>query len=294
MFLDFSKGLTRRCEAEKITLAQWSGVQRANEKLVEMQKDGVSVLVYIRESNLARGFWGLNPNRLRSLTASPHRWFLLLLGATDQSACLASPRDVDDRLGYEWRQAGNSDYKVHEGAELLGIARLSYVEAIEYLIFVLTDTEERVRENQYITIGTQDIADFLLRIPGKTRRVARISTKNVRSIDLLAAFAAFGLAPGHSVSETIAKGLPIFARLFEILKDDDAVVIRCLCEIGGGANPVGEERLFSRANAELISREEPAMKADRFRAILEKLDAKGCIEQFPGTSRKWRLRELVV
>lgn len=309
MLIDFLHTLGRASIASSVKLDYWHGSSRKSKNLVELSTKSRRILLYLKESNVLPGWWGLNVEQLGRLSQSHAPWAVVFLSGARRVAYLATPHDVQMRAGPVWKQAKDRDFKVHENAELFGLSSLGYSECSDYIIHLLTessgdgsDPEPRLKRGQRpegyeaLVRGNLDpshVAEFLVRFPGNKRHVAHLSTSNLRLLDLLAGLTALILAPGDSPQAVASKAIPLVARMIQVLTDEEALVIRTICENATGHSRLSETALLRQVNKTLGARGDKTMPPETLATALTSLAKKNCIEPV-GLNSGWRLRELVL
>jgi hypothetical protein len=289
MFDQFRDVLRDRLLHGDGTISRWDAVSRNHGNLLAIALGDRNAVLYVKESNTEIGFWGLNPNRLDALRESAHRWAVVLLLGPSHRGYLLPAEFVAARLGTVWSQSATGDYKVHEGGDVDPLAPMKYEALITAIIDWLSSSEqEEIAPFKHETY--EQPLHAIVRLPWSDT-VLSVKPSNVRFLDLVAATAAVILAPGASAGAMAIKGLPILARLVEVITDDEALVLRCFVDIAGGARATDEQRLSAAVNAELAKRGRMEMKTAPLRAIMEALERKKVVRPLPGSPRSWQLAE---
>lgn len=109
--------LEQFCAQHGFKTSRWKGGAKSTPNLVEVITSS-KVVLYIKESNIGEGFWGVNENQMQALDDSATEWNLVLLRGPSQSSYLLSGAQViAATTGAKWSHS-KQDYKVHEGDEL--------------------------------------------------------------------------------------------------------------------------------------------------------------------------------
>jgi hypothetical protein len=113
IFSLFNNRLIDHYSRNHVLVRRWSGGRSRN--IVELTTTPQATLLYIKVSNLDRGFWGLNSNQLLILDQAVAKWFVVLLnGSTDRGFVLPS-LDVKHAMQHQkWSLSEAGDYKVHD------------------------------------------------------------------------------------------------------------------------------------------------------------------------------------
>lgn len=292
----FKELLEQRARKTSCSLTKFRDHGRRSQNLFQLSSGDRSVILYFNESNSIPGFWGISPNQLQRISHGP--FLVLFLRNSDDVAYIATPKDVSSRVGLLWRQAKDGDFKVHENARILGIARFGFADAVEFLCR-LVESHPGESEAGYQALAKGDlqvegIAEFLVRTPGARKQVARIGRSNARVIDLMAGLAAWIATVGDSPASIIAPLLPILATYTEILSDDEAMVVRVLAELTPSGPIVPESLILAEVNRHRSKRSLPTIDGDELGRALASLQQKGCIARTLTRPPKWRLREFVL
>ena len=103
-----------------LTLRLWRGGTRASARLLEVvDMSPTPTILYVKESNICKGFWGLTKNQIDRLKTSGVRWYTVLLHLSSTAGYVLSAKQVEAavrRGAFKLSAAG--DYKVHEGSDL--------------------------------------------------------------------------------------------------------------------------------------------------------------------------------
>jgi hypothetical protein len=79
------------------------------------------MLLWVHDSSLSPGFWGLSRTLLEDLERSGKDWYVVLLTNPGGSTYVVSSSDVTRKRVKLWRLADGKAYKVHENHELDGL-----------------------------------------------------------------------------------------------------------------------------------------------------------------------------
>lgn len=290
----FVRSVREMAVKEGARFGLWEATERRTRSIYQLQFSDRSVFLHIKESNSVPGWWGLSPHLL--MRTSNHPYLVILLNATKDIAYVATPPEVESRVDYIWRMARDGRYKIHENAELLGIGRLEYGDAVEFLIKLVKpsfgydgDDANAYEALRFGALRADGIAEFMVRLPGNNKPVVRFARSNLRKVDLLAAFAAFLLSPGDNAASVIATLLPTIAGLLDTLSDDEALIVRILAETTASGPFAREEWLLRQANSVRKERRLGELDAAYLRSILERLERKGSVVRSMSVPPKWKL-----
>lgn len=115
----FRKLIANKHVSEGLSISQWPGTTRRSNHLLEISTKKKSTVIYVKESNLPIGFWGLTKNQLDRLDKSRVCWFAVLLLRSNNSGYVLSSSEVNDRINNKtFRLATDGEYKVNEGTDL--------------------------------------------------------------------------------------------------------------------------------------------------------------------------------
>ena len=97
----------------------WRAGHRASSHLLEINTQPRATVLYIKESNTARGFWGLTKRHLDRLNKADITWFAILLHRSAEKGYLLNGSEVS-RLVRDgtFELSGDGDYKVNERTDL--------------------------------------------------------------------------------------------------------------------------------------------------------------------------------
>ncbi len=126
----FRSELNQRCKAIGIVCETWNDINPIKPNLI-LIKAHEPFILYVKERESERGFWGITANRVRKLRESGYRWHLVLLARSPSFAHVLCERQVIDRIeSGEWPLGHDGDYKVNQGPRLLSEARLESFDQI--------------------------------------------------------------------------------------------------------------------------------------------------------------------
>lgn len=120
----FLSSLEQYCAHHGLNTGKWGGGAKSTPNLVEVLARSPKLL-YVKESNIGEGFWGVNENQIEALEKSGHEWWLILLIGPGESAYVVSRQQVMDAIADCVWSRGQRDYKVHEGNELAGATKVA-------------------------------------------------------------------------------------------------------------------------------------------------------------------------
>ncbi len=101
-----------------LTLRHWPGSTRRSFNLLVVSTTPKETVLYVKESNTPRKFWGLTRNQVDRLVASDVRWFAVFLTASDSGYILSGGQVLRriDQGAFELSRDG--DYKINEDPDL--------------------------------------------------------------------------------------------------------------------------------------------------------------------------------
>ena len=79
-----------------------------------VKEDFDTYTIYVKESNLNDGFWGLNENQIINLKSQNKRWGVVLLIREFDKGYYFNPDEVEALLNDPRTSYAVSDYKIHE------------------------------------------------------------------------------------------------------------------------------------------------------------------------------------
>ena len=79
-----------------------------------VKEDFDTYTIYVKESNLHDGFWGLNENQIINLKSQNKRWGVVLLIREFDKGYYFNPDEVDALLDDPRTSYAVSDFKIHE------------------------------------------------------------------------------------------------------------------------------------------------------------------------------------
>lgn len=121
----FVEQLRNALAARQGSVRSWVGGHRSSKNLVELTAPSGRTLLYVKVSDV-HGFWGLNPNQLRSLRAAGAPWAVVLLLGPGEDAYLLPAADVVNALdAKKWSVAAGGEYKINIGPDLRDSKRFS-------------------------------------------------------------------------------------------------------------------------------------------------------------------------
>lgn len=108
--LEFGVALGNALKLKGLTSKLWGN----STHLIEISTKPLITVVYVKESNTARGFGGLTKSHLDRLNRDDVRWFAILLRSAKRGYLLSGP-EVCGLIDREtFRLASDGEYKVHE------------------------------------------------------------------------------------------------------------------------------------------------------------------------------------
>ena len=115
----FRELIANECVDDGLILSQWPGATRRSNHLLEINIKEKSTVLYVKESNISPGFWGLTKNQLDRLDKTRVCWFAVLLLRSNNSGYVLSSSEVNERIKDKtFKLASDGDYKVNEGTNL--------------------------------------------------------------------------------------------------------------------------------------------------------------------------------
>lgn len=293
----FAELLLDRARQTGCEVELWNDGGRHSWNLFEISSGDRGVVLYAKESNSNPGFWGISPNQLKRISTRP--FLILFLNNTDEVAYIATPKDLDSRVGRLWKQASDGDFKIHENARILGIARLDFCEAADFMCQLVGGHSSGDAEREYAALtagnlGVEGIAEFLARLPGSRKQVVRVGKTKARTLDIIAGLIASAGAIGDDPLTLMTSLVPVVANYIEILSDDEALVIRILAEFSPTGPYVNQDLLITELDSRRQQRGLSVRSRIDHERLLESLQQKGCIATSLSPMKKWRLTELVI
>lgn len=113
----FLSSLEGYCGNHGFKSSKWYGGAKSTPNLVHVM-GSKPMLLYVKESNIGEGFWGVNENQIEALEDSGYQWALVLLLGPTEAAYVLSGAQVMNAIKNSLWSRGKHDYKVHEGDEL--------------------------------------------------------------------------------------------------------------------------------------------------------------------------------
>ena len=110
-----------------------------------VKEDFDTYTIYVKESNLNDGFWGLNENQIINLKSQNKRWGVVLLIREFDKGYYFNPDEVEALLNDPRTSYAVSDFKIHERQ----IEKNKYFKSISELIKLIyhrTENEDVAAE----------------------------------------------------------------------------------------------------------------------------------------------------
>ena len=118
---------------------RWRGGTPSSANLLEIRTKPRPTILYVKESNAHKGFWGLTHNRIDQLRRSGLPWFAVLLRLNSTAGYVLPPDQVEAAINDgTFELSADGDYKVNEGADLSSKQRFANLEQL--LSHTLEDT----------------------------------------------------------------------------------------------------------------------------------------------------------
>jgi hypothetical protein len=116
----FRLSITPLLQTQGLALGAWPGSTRRSWNVLVVSTTPKQTVLYVKESNTRRKFWGLTRNQVDRLVAADVRWFAVFLTNSDSGYLLSGGQVLRriDRGLFELSHDG--DYKINESPDLAG------------------------------------------------------------------------------------------------------------------------------------------------------------------------------
>ncbi|MBI4402004.1 MAG: hypothetical protein HY581_10280 [Nitrospirae bacterium] len=115
---EFVKRLEPRAEVSDFKFSPWANPDRREEPVYQFT-GSVNVILYVRVSTGAQGFWRLTKQLIADFRSSGKKWAVVLLLRTAERGYLVPSEEVLRRTDSgEWSHYDEGDYEVSEGPTL--------------------------------------------------------------------------------------------------------------------------------------------------------------------------------
>ena len=111
-----------------------------------VKEDFDTYTIYVKESNLHDGFWGLNENQIINLKSQNKRWGVVLLIREFDKGYYFNPDEVEALLNDPRTSYAVSDFKIHERQ----IEKNKYFKSISEFIELVYQRTENVDDSRRI------------------------------------------------------------------------------------------------------------------------------------------------
>ena len=111
-----------------------------------VKEDFDTYTIYVKESNLNDGFWGLNENQIINLKSQNKRWGVVLLIREFNKGYYFNPDEVEALINDPRTSYAVSDFKIHEGQ----IEKNKYFKSISEFIELVYQRTENVNDSRRI------------------------------------------------------------------------------------------------------------------------------------------------
>ena len=111
-----------------------------------VKEDFDTYTIYVKESNLNDGFWGLNENQIENLKSQNKRWGVVLLIREFDKGYYFNPDEVESLLNDPRTSYSVSDFKIHEHQ----IEKNKYFKSISEFIELVYQRTENVYASRII------------------------------------------------------------------------------------------------------------------------------------------------
>jgi hypothetical protein len=116
-------------------ISQWTGTSRRSNHLLKIEFEPNPVIIYVKESNSASGFWGLTKNQIDRLNNSTLPWFCVLLLRSSISGYILNSNEVNNKINDQsFELSSDGDYKVNEKLDLSANMNFPDIEVLMNII----------------------------------------------------------------------------------------------------------------------------------------------------------------
>jgi hypothetical protein len=116
---EFRSALKEALKPYGLGLVLWRGSHRASPHLLQIDTQPRITVLYVKESNSPRGFWGITKNQFDRLNGADISWFVVLLRNTAERGYLLRGSEVSCLVrDGTFELSGDGDYKVNEPTDL--------------------------------------------------------------------------------------------------------------------------------------------------------------------------------
>jgi len=130
----FISSLEQYCATRELKTTRWDGGSKSTPNLIQVLTSAPKLL-YVKESNIGEGFWGVNENQVDALEESGYEWWLVLLTGSGEAAYIVTEPQVVSAIKSSLWSRGKQDYKVHEGHELAAAMKITNYGALFQFLF---------------------------------------------------------------------------------------------------------------------------------------------------------------
>jgi hypothetical protein len=132
---EFLKNIRKKHEPEEMKISQWTGTSRRSNHLLKIEFEPNPVIIYVKESNSASGFWGLTKNQIDRLNNSTLPWFCVLLLRSSISGYILNSNEVNNKINDQsFELSSDGDYKVNEKLDLSANMNFPDIEVLMNII----------------------------------------------------------------------------------------------------------------------------------------------------------------
>ena len=111
-----------------------------------VKEDFDTYTLYVKESNLNDGFWGLNENQIINLKSKNKRWGVVLLIREFDKGYYFNPDEVEALINDPSTSYSVSDFKIHEQQ----IEKNKYFKSISEFIELVYQRTENINDSRRI------------------------------------------------------------------------------------------------------------------------------------------------
>lgn len=116
---EFRTMLEKALRPHDLELDLWKTGHRVSAHLLEVNTRPKNTVLYVKESNTSRGFWGLTKSHLDRLKKGDVDWFIVLLHRSPESGYLLCGQEVSSFIrDGTFELSGDGDHKVNEQTDL--------------------------------------------------------------------------------------------------------------------------------------------------------------------------------
>ncbi|MEW6128515.1 MAG: hypothetical protein AB1757_15855 [Acidobacteriota bacterium] len=108
---EFQSKMGEGLERRGLRIDQWTDAPRRSKHLLKIDTTQPSTILYVKEGNGTKAFWGITKNQIERLNQASIKWFAILLLNSSNAGYVFSSEDMNKLIGDCTLSQG--DYKVN-------------------------------------------------------------------------------------------------------------------------------------------------------------------------------------